>query len=313
MRNVLLNLAKMAVSAGLIAYILLTQVHLGELIELLSGAQGGYLAAAGLLMILGTALRAVRWLVLLRPLEIRVPLAKLVYMYFVGAFFNVILPTGLGGDAVKMGMLARQTGRGPEAVGATLVDRATGLWMLFVMALMSLPFSAHLLPPQALWSVGSAAALGAVGGFLVMATPLLPWIGARIKLPGQAKLERFYHSVAQLGYPALGWACLISLIFNLSLILFNVWIALSLGIQQPLGIFLLFVPIISFTLALPISVGGLGVREGAYMTLFALVGVSSASAAAMSLVNYFLTNVVVGLLGGVWYGLNSLKEAFHHA
>ena len=122
------------------------------------------------------------------------------------------------------------------------------------------------------------------------------------------RLERFYRSVSQLGYPALGKACILSLVFDVLLILFNVLIAYGLRVDQPLGIFLLFTPIISFSLALPISIGGLGVREQTYVLLFGSLGVSDAAAAAMSLTNYALTNLVVGLLGGGLYALEGTKE-----
>jgi uncharacterized membrane protein YbhN (UPF0104 family) len=78
------------------------------------------------LMVAGTALRAVRWRILLQALDIAVPLWSLVHLYCVGAFFSIFLPTGLGGDAVKMAELVWSTGRAPEAIGTTLVDRAIG-------------------------------------------------------------------------------------------------------------------------------------------------------------------------------------------
>jgi glycosyltransferase 2 family protein len=304
----LLNIFKIVISAGLIAYLLIFQVNLGSLWQKITQAHWGYLLAASVLMVIGTALRAVRWQVLLKPLGIQVPLRRLVYMYFVGAFFNIFLPTGMGGDAVKMAMLGQDTGRVPEAIGATLVDRATGLWVLFVLALIALPFSAQLLPPEWFIAIVVATLLGVVGGFVVMATPLLPWLGTKIRLPGQAKLERFYRSVSQLGYKALGQACLISLIFDILLIFFNILIALGLDVHQPVGIFLLFTPLISFSLSLPISVGGLGVRENTYTTLFGAIDVASDIAMAMSLMNYVLTNLIVGLIGGILYALGGMKE-----
>ena len=141
-----------------------------------------------------------------------------------------------------------------------------------------------------------------------MGTPLIPWLGGKVHLPGQEKLERFYRSVSQLGYRALGRACAVSLIFDLLLILFNVLIAHGIGVNQPLGIFLLFTPVISFSLALPISIGGLGVREQTYILLFGSLGVSGAAAAAMSLANYALTNLVIGLLGGILYALEGTTK-----
>ncbi len=301
------NILKIVISAGLMIYLLAFQVNLGQLWQVVCQARWGYLVAAMVLMIVGTALRAVRWQVVLQALDITVPLRRLVHLYFVGAFFNIFLPTGLGGDAVKMAELAHSTGRAPEAIGTTLVDRATGLWGLFVLALLALPFSYALLPQGWLPIIALGTLGGVIGGWVVMGTPLVPWLGSKVRLPGQEKLERFYRSVSQLGYRALGKACIVSLVFDLLLILFNVLIASGLNVDQPLGVFLLFTPIISFSLALPISIGGLGVREQTYVLLFGSLGVSDAAAAAMSLINYALTNLVVGLLGGVLYALEGTK------
>ena len=298
---------RIAVSAGLMVYLLVFQVNLGELWSVVRQARWGYLAAAMVLMIAGTALRAVRWQVLLRALEIKVPLRRLVQLYFVGAFFNIFLPTGLGGDVVKMAELARYTGRSPESVGTTLVDRATGLWVLFVLALLALPFTYTLLPQSWIPIIALGTAGGVVGGWVIMGTPLIPWLGGKVRLPGQEKLERFYRSVSQLGYRALGQACLVSLIFDIMLIVFNVLVARGLGVDQPFGVFFLFTPIISFSLALPISIGGLGVREQTYVLLFSSLGVSDAAAVGMGLANYALTNLVTGLLGGILFALEGTK------
>jgi uncharacterized membrane protein YbhN (UPF0104 family) len=308
MKKRLFNVLKVVVSTGLIIYLLVFQVDLGQLWQVVCQARWAYLIAAMVLMIVGTALRAVRWQALLEALDISVPLRRLVHLYFVGAFFNIFLPSGMGGDAVKMTELARSTGRVPEAIGTTLVDRATGLWVLFVLALLALPFSYALLPEGWTPMIALATLGGVLGGWVAMGTPLIPWLGGKLRLPGQEKLERFYRSVSQLGYRALGKACTVSLIFDVLLILFNLLIAYGLNVDQPLGIFLLFTPIISFSLALPISIGGLGVREQTYVLLFGSLGVSDTAAAAMGLANYALTNLVVGLLGGVLYAVEGTKE-----
>jgi len=307
MKKKLFNVLKIVVSAGLMIYLLVFQVDMEELWYAICQAHWGYLAAAAGLMIMGTALRAVRWQVLLQALDIEVPLRRLVHLYFVGAFFNIFLPTGLGGDAIRMAELTRSTGRAPEAIGTTLVDRATGLWVLFVLALLALPFSYTLLPPGWAPIIALGTLGGTLGGWIVMGTPLIPWLGSKVRLPGQEKLERFYRSVSQLGYRALGKACVVSLAFDVLLIAFNMLIAYGLDVEQPLGIFVLFTPIISFSLALPISVGGLGVREQTYVLLFSSLAVPDAVAVGMSLTNYTLTNLVVGLLGGVLYAIEGTK------
>jgi hypothetical protein len=147
-----------------------------------------------------------------------------------------------------------------------------------------------------------------IGGWMLMGTSLIPWLGGKVQLPNQEKLERFYRSVSQLGYRALGKACAVSLVFDVLLILFNLLIARGLNVDQPPGIFVLFTPIISFSLALPISIGGLGIREQTYLLLFGLLGVPNTSAMAMSLTNYALSNLVVGLIGGCLYAMGSAKS-----
>jgi len=114
------------------------------------------------------------------------------------------------------------------------------------------------------------------------------------------KLGELYESVYACGSRAIGGALAISFVFNVLLIAVNGIIALSLGVEIPLRYFLLFIPLISFLLVLPISLSGLGVREGGYVYLFAQAGVSAPLALAMSLLFYAL-NVATGLIGGALY------------
>jgi uncharacterized membrane protein YbhN (UPF0104 family) len=308
----MLDALKVLISAGLITYLLVFQVELREVVRVLSGANWKLLAIAAALIIGGTALRAVRWQILLPAMDARVPLRLLVQLYFIGAFFNIFLPTGLGGDAVRIARLARVTGRTPESIGVTLVDRATGLWVLFLLALGALPFSHHLLPPGWTTVIALGAAGGVLGGCLVMGTPLVPWLGSRIRLPGQQKLERLYRTVALVGYRRLGKACLVSLVFAGLLIALTVLVARALGVHLPVRAFIIFTPIISFSLALPISIGGLGVREQTFVLLFTSMGVSAAKATAISLMFYALTTLLLGLIGGVMSALEGSRGLMRH-
>ena len=97
------NIQKIVVSAGLMIYLLVFQVGLGQLWQVVRQARRVYRVAALVLMIAGTALRAVRWRVLLQALGIVVPLRRLVHLYFVGAFFNIFLPTGFFGGCGQDG------------------------------------------------------------------------------------------------------------------------------------------------------------------------------------------------------------------
>ena len=301
-RSKLFNVLKILISVGMLAYVLLVRVDLGELANVLLQARWGFLIVAALLAMAGVALRAVRWLALLRALDIDVPLGRLVKLYFVGTFFNIFLLSGFGGDAIRMMELARHSKKTPEAIGTVLVDRATGLWVLFVLGLIALPFGSASIPQETAVLVTTVCIVGVVGGWVVMGTRLLPWLGGRVKLPAQAKLERFYQAVSGCGYPALGQACAVSLMFNLLNITVNFLIARGLNADLGYSIFFLYTPILSLSLMLP-SVGGLGVREETYRLMFATVGIADSLAVAMSLTTFALQTVLPGLVGATLYAM----------
>ena len=301
-RSTLFNVAKVVITAGMLAYVLIFRVDLAALWDALLRARWGYLATAVVLAMAGVALRAVRWMVLLRANRIDVPLARLVRLYYVGTFFNIFLLSGFGGDAVRMLELSRHTDRAPEAIGTVLVDRATGLWVLLLIGLIALPFAAAWIPAQMVLVIGVVAAAGVVGGWLVMGTRLVPWLGARVRLPGQAKLERFYGAVSGCGYRALGLACAVSLVFNLMNVTVNYLIGLAFSVQLPLGVFVAFAPILAMSLMLP-SVGGLGVREEAHRLLYGTVAVANSTAVAMSLATFGVQTLLPGIVGALFYAL----------
>ena len=117
LRSTIFNVLKIVISAGMLAYVLIIRVDLSALWEALLQARWGYLGVAIALAMAGVALRAVRWLALLRAHAIDVPLGRLVRLYYVGTFFNIFLLSGFGGDAIRMMELSRHTDRAPEAIG----------------------------------------------------------------------------------------------------------------------------------------------------------------------------------------------------
>jgi len=307
MKSRLFNILKIVISVGMLAYVLLVQVDLRELAGVVARARWGYLLAALVLAIGGIALRAVRWLALLRGLEIDVPLGRLVRLYFVGTFFNIFLLSGFGGDAIRIVELARHSKKAPEAAGTVLVDRATGLWMMFLMGLIALPFGWRDIPPQMALLVGLAASVALVGGWVVMGTRFVPWLGGKVKLPGQVKLERFYRAVSGCGYLALAQACTVSIVFNIMTITANYLIARGMNVRLPIGTFFLYSPILATALLVP-SVGGLGVGEAVYRLMYSTVDVSPDASVAMSLARYAIQTVLPGLIGGVLYAIEGVSE-----
>lgn len=297
------NSLRIVISLGALTFIL-TTIGLEEVIDLVRQADLVLMLVAFLLVVAGIAVRAVRWMALLRALGIRVPLRRLVELYFVGSFFNAFLPSGFGGDVVRVLELTQHT-HATAAVGTVIVDRMSGLLVLFAMALAALPFSRGLLPGGVASAIGLIAAVGLIAGGIVLQGRLLRrlgrWLPGPLSLEGDGALARTYRAVTDCGPLAIAQALGVSLVFNLMLVTLNYLVARAVGVDIAFTYFLLFVPILSVTLTLPISIGGLGVREGMAAILFAQAGVDEAAAVAASLGVYLVSRVLAGLLGGLVY------------
>ena len=147
MRNRFVNILRIAVSLAGILAIVLTQ-DVDQVIQLLRDLDWVAFLGALLLLLLGSFVRSYRWGSLVWALGIQVSLLRLTGLYFVGAFYNLFLPTGMGGDAVKMYELSRNDGETASAISSVLVDRFLGLFVLFAMALLVLAGSSQLVRPD---------------------------------------------------------------------------------------------------------------------------------------------------------------------
>ncbi len=310
-RQRLIDLAKVVVTVALLATLAFT-LDLRQIGRVLADVRWGPLLAALALYQLGMLVRSYRWQALLGGLGAKVPLPPLLRLYYVGTFFNDFLPSGFGGDAVRMYELSRYGVSGAVAISTVLADRVLGLLVLFAMALVALPFSGHLVPASLVATLLGLIAASAVGLGLLLNRRLVEGVAARLPLLGKVlrheKVAALYASFHRYPPRALAQAALASLVFNIDLILVQVCLAWAVGVHISLGYFLLFVPILSSLLALPISISGFGVREGGYLLLFGQAGVAAGEAVAMSLLFYAL-NLATGVVGAVLYFVQSARGA----
>ena len=307
-RKVWVGGVRALIGVGALA-LLLWKIGVGETVAVLRAADLHLLGVAFLLFLLSLVIRAGRWAVLLRALGLRVPFGRLTYLYFVGAFFNSFLPSGFGGDVVRALELT-QDAPATAAVGTVLVDRMTGLLVLMALGLGALPFSVAYLAPGLVWSLVAVAGGGLVVGVLLLEGRLLrrltAWLPGRFSLEGSGFLGRLYAAVTGCGWRAVGQALAISLLFNVVNILINFLCGRAVGIDLPLGYFFITAPLISISLMIPVSIGGVGVRDWTVVALFGPMGVSSNTAASMSL-SMYAVSAAAGLVGGAMYALEGLR------
>ena len=307
MKKRLFDLLRIGFSLGLLA-LLFAHIGIGEAMGAIRQMDVGAFIAALLLFQLGILIRAYRWQGLLEALDLHIPIARLLVLYLVGGFFSTFLPTGFGGDVVRMVELSRDSQHTPESIGTVFVDRLSGLVVLFGLAIMALPFSGGLITAKLRWVILAIAGSGILAAWLLFQKRWADLILSRLPLGDrlQTRLADLYQAMHSCGMGAMGRALAVSLLFNLLLMAFFIVLGLGLGIRISLWYFLLFVPLVSFSLMLPISISGLGVRETTFVLLFGQAGVAEPQALALSLAFYGVT-VLTGLIGGALYALEGMR------
>ena len=300
------TLLKTAVSLGLILF-LLSHIDLAALGRVLSHAHAGWVLVTVLLFALSILLRALRWGILVHARNMKVGFWRLARWYFIGAFFNTILPTGFGGDVVKSVYLANETDDAGGAVGTVVLDRFLGILVLLGIGAAAAPFSraaiSRWIPMILLFTFLG----GAAGFWLLRQRSLIRWMrdhllrflprGLSRRLATMSSLRSLYDALQNYDRPTLLRAIAMSLIFNACWILINMTAGLAVGVHANLIDYLVFTPLVSLALLLP-SIGGIGVRELSYVGLFIQIGATPEAAMAMSLTIYLAT-VLTGLLGGL--------------
>jgi len=315
-RRILVQIVKIAVSVGLIAFILhrLSPEHL---LADLSRANPWQLVSAAVIFFVSVVLGAFQWHFLLKAGGIDLPVMKTCKVYFVGMFFNNFLPAGIGGDAVKIYDVTR-VGNDPHHVFAvTVLDRIIGIAGLCVLALAaSLALLAgEGLPHLRLYIFIFA---GCVAPVLALVMNRKLSRGVR-RLFGKITLwglgGRFDAVFRHLGEfrrlrMLLVRLTLLAIAVQFLRVVTHVLVALSLGVAVTnLNFiqFFVFVPLLGLIMILPISINGLGVREGAGILLFAQIGFSKEQALLMELITYAIM-VMVSLIGGFFFVQRSFER-----
>lgn len=304
-------LARLAITIALVAAVAWT-LDLADLSARFVHFDPAWTAGAFATVFAAILVSAWKWGLILRerghPLAFRV----LVHHYFVGLFFNNVLPTSVGGDAVRAWEATKDTGEVPEAMGSVVTERLIAGVALGVTAMLGLPFvetSATLL-----WLVGAFLVIDVVlvGLFLVprvaegVVGKLLPqrYVGLRDAVTKTVRVVR-----ATLKTPGLVLrVMLLSILFQVLVAAVNACIFAAMGVDVSLAHCVIFTPMIFTVTMLPVSLSGLGVREAAYWYFFAQVGVSQVDAVAASL-TFFIIVGLASLPGAPLFVLNRRRRA----
>ena len=303
-RHLALIGVKALVSVGLLVF-LFARTPLDQFANAARGVQAEWLVGAGLLLFASNLLGTWQWSRLLHVVDIRIPFWKVATYYHVGLFFNNFLPAGIGGDIARVADASRHGPTKTAALSAVMMDRLVGTVAMASLALVTtLPAIDRFHLTIAYLAVVGFFALSVTLVWAVFHPALLPAcerLLARVGLGGLSPhlddlAERLAGFREQRGLFAGLFA--IAALTQISRIGVHALVAKGLGLEIPLVYFFLFVPLLAVIVSMPISFNGIGVREGAGILLFGLVGVSRAEAFSLQFLTY-LVMVAVSLLGGL--------------
>ena len=305
----LMALVKIAISAVLLG-VLFANVDAGAVLRQVTRADLAPLAAAFAVLLALAVVQAWRWTVVLRAIGARLGLRQATLNVMIGLFFNQTLPSTIGGDAVRMWRAHKLGLELGQAVNSVMIDRLSALVALLLVATVGLPRLHTLLGAGgvAFWIMPAFIVAGALGFAVLMILDRLPPAFMRWRLvAGLARLSADARRalVDRRFGPAV---VLISLGIQIS-VSSSVWlIALALGLDVGWFDCLIMVPPVMLVSMVPISIAGWGVREGAMITAFGLVGLDTADALALSLVFGVIVSLV-GAPGGAIWALTRPKRA----
>lgn len=313
MRRLLSFIVKAAISV-LLLYLSLRRVDLGHIGQRLSDVDWFWIAAVLVLMTGQVGFNALRWRDIASVCGFQLHAIRTLGYTFIGQFFNQVLPSTIGGDAVRMWLVARGGSAWPLAVYSVLIDRVVGVTALGVMVTVCLPWTlAHVHDPVAR-VVLVATSFGVIFAAFVFVslgnrrlTILESWWPTR-HLAAASRLAWKLCSVTA-GLRVAAVAIGVHLLTILS-----AWAAAraahaSIDLAQTLFVVL---PVMMVA-TVPISIGGWGVRENAMVMAFSYAGLANDDGLIVSIV-YGLAALAIGAAGGiVWiasgYKWSSVRRA----
>jgi uncharacterized protein (TIRG00374 family) len=261
---------------------------------------------------IGIVLSAWRWQRVLAAFGSPVPLRSLTGHYFAGQFVGNVLPSTIGGDVLRVSRSAKNVGSSETAFAAVALERLSGFVALPIICLFGFVVDPSLLESSTAW----VALL--VSGITLAALAVILVLAAHPKMAGRFKEHenwtRFI-GATHVGVeriradPRAAMSILATaMIYQVSVVLTVGFVILALDAPVPVGAVIAFVPVVAMAQVVPISLSGLGVREGMFVLLLHPLGVPNGQAIGIGLL-WYLTMLLVSLLGAPAFAVGNRNRS----
>jgi glycosyltransferase 2 family protein len=268
--------------------LVLTQVDFSAAWSSLAHAEWQWFVAAIALMAGAILVGGARWYLLLRAASIDVSRRAALRAFSLAYLLNTVLPTSVGGDAVRAWIVGRPSGQVVEAATSVVLDKLTALVCLFVFAWAALIVDPSSVPSSVahsffwttlLFVVAIGAFAAAAAGSVRLARRLPQRLRSAAKPAGRA-LRSWMRSGR-----LLLWVFGLGITYQLMGVGVLVLLAKAIGFDLSLALAAVAAAVILVAMLVPISIGGFGVREAGFVVLLGEAGISTTDATLVSLLS----------------------------
>lgn len=255
--------------------------------------------AVTVLNLICMVLKSIRLMRFLHSLNIEAPIWWLSLLQLKSNFLRNFAPGIVFSDIYRTSVLVKKTGHGYESISTILLEKIFGVASLLLLSIMSLLVGTYWIDHPVFRQLVKPAFLVS-GAFLAAGIAFI--IIVRVGLMGRNKSTfnfwmKFQEIATQYSmfFSKIGnilEISILSLLIQLIMVAWYFTVSRAIGFNLSFLIFLLTIPLVELLLMLPISIGGLGVREGAFVILFVPFGLTAGDAVSFSLLSFIMVTII---------------------
>lgn len=265
-------------------YFVYHKIEVGKLLEIIKNVDKAWLFLAFIIFNLSKVLSAYRLNTFFKDINLIVYDKLNIQLYYVGMFYNLFLPGGIGGDGYKVYCLNKiYKTKVKDLILATLMDRVSGLialLFLFVVLIVMLKIN------NALWM--------SVFSWIVLLS-IYPIFWIIIK----CFIARFRSSLLSTNIQSLG--------VQMLQLVCAIFILIALGVDQKYIEYQAVFLISSVVAVLPFTIGGIGARELVFVQSAQILNIEINTAVAFSMLFFVIT--AISSLVGIFFNTNFQDSA----
>ena len=306
-KNILIKFIKPIISILLICSLFkFSKVTTGQIFQVFNKANLLLCLIAFVVLVASNFISGYRWKLLAKVLGFNLTLIDFTKFYLMGLFFNLFLPSTIGGDFSRCYYLSKDSGNYTKALSSVLADRFIGLSVLFLFASFGLVFAIQTNFIPSIYKI----LIVSLTAIIFVLVPIFPKIvGLIFKQPNfifnlfhNSSLSTYWKD-RNLIFATMTW----SVILQTVIVICHVLIGYALGLTSiPFWYYFIFYPIVAVLAFIVPSINGLGIREWAYTYFLGLAGVNTTDGVTYAFI-WLALNTLTSVVGGIIYYLGDFR------